>query len=148
MAAVASVVKLGGTVAIFTPSRHAAYARLNALLPHKVTRKILDFVYPWGREATAFEPTMISGSIRELSALGRRNGLEVLSIHRYYSSSYFGIFFPAYLIWRLWLLLKYVIDRDSAVETFTIIFRKPLNVRKSLCGSSSSIFRASSVCVP
>jgi 2-polyprenyl-3-methyl-5-hydroxy-6-metoxy-1,4-benzoquinol methylase len=126
IAAIASVVRPGGTVAIFAPSRHAAYARLNVLLPQKVTRKILDFVHPSTKGSHAFRAYYDRCSIRELSALGRQNGLEVVAIHRYYLSGYFGTFFPAYLIWRLWFLINYVIDRERAAETFTIIFRKPL----------------------
>jgi 2-polyprenyl-3-methyl-5-hydroxy-6-metoxy-1,4-benzoquinol methylase len=128
MAAVASIVRPEGQAAIFAPSRYAAYARLHALLPDRVTRKILDFVYPSGRGSHGFRAYYDKCSIRELSALGHQNGLEVLSIHRYYCSNYFGIFFPAYVLWRLWLLLNYAMDRDRAAETFAIIFRKPAKV--------------------
>lgn len=128
VAAIASVVRPGGTVAIFAPSRHAAYARLNVLLPQKVTRKILDFVHPSTKGSHAFRAYYDRCSIRELSALGHQNGLEVVSIHRYYLSGYFGTFFPAYVIWRLWFLLNYAMDRERAAETFTIIFRKALKI--------------------
>jgi 2-polyprenyl-3-methyl-5-hydroxy-6-metoxy-1,4-benzoquinol methylase len=124
MAAIASVVRPGGMVAIFAPSRHAAYARLNLLLPEKITRKMLDFVCPSNQGSHGFRAYYDKCSIRELIALGRQNRLEVVSIHPYYLSGYFGIFFPAYVIWRLWILLNYVIDRERAAETFTIIFRK------------------------
>jgi 2-polyprenyl-3-methyl-5-hydroxy-6-metoxy-1,4-benzoquinol methylase len=126
MAAMASVVRPGGKVAVFAPSRYAVYARLNVLLREKVTRKILDFAFPSGKGSHAFRAYYDRCSVRELCALGRENGLEVVSIHRYYVSSYFGILFPAYVIWRLWFLLNYVMDRERAAETFTIIFRKPL----------------------
>jgi 2-polyprenyl-6-hydroxyphenyl methylase/3-demethylubiquinone-9 3-methyltransferase len=124
VAAIASVVRPGGKVAIFAPSRHAAYARLNLLLPERVTRKMLDFVVPSNKGNHGFRAYYDKCSIRELCELGRQNGLEVVSIHPYYLSGYFGIFFPAYVTWRLWLLLNYALDRDRAAETFTIIFRK------------------------
>jgi 2-polyprenyl-3-methyl-5-hydroxy-6-metoxy-1,4-benzoquinol methylase len=135
IAAISSVVKPGGLVAIFAPSRYAAYARLNLLLPEKVTRQILDFVCPSNQGNHGFRAYYDNCSIRELSALGRRNGLEVVTVHRYYLSGYFGVFFPAYLIWRLWFLVNYVIDRERAAETFTIIFRKAQKI-----GSDESSF--------
>lgn len=97
-------------MAIFIPSPHAAYARLNALLPPKVTREVLRFLCPsdWGSHG--FPAYYDKCTIREFSALGGQNGLEVLSIHRYYCSNYLGIFFPVYVIRRLALLLSYVID--------------------------------------
>jgi 2-polyprenyl-6-hydroxyphenyl methylase/3-demethylubiquinone-9 3-methyltransferase len=126
IAAIASVLRPGGTAAIFAPSRYAAYARLNLLLPEKVTRKMLDFVCPSNKGSHGFRAYYDKCSIHELCALGRQNGLEVASIHPYYLSGYFGIFFPAYVIWRLWFLLNYAVNRERAAETFTIIFRKPL----------------------
>jgi 2-polyprenyl-3-methyl-5-hydroxy-6-metoxy-1,4-benzoquinol methylase len=128
IAAIASAVKPGGLVAIFAPSRYAAYARLNLLLPEKVTHKMLDFVCPSNQGSHGFRAYYDNCSIRELSSLGRRNGLEVVAFHRYYLSGYFGVFFPAYVIWRLWFLVNYAIDRERAAETFTIIFRKPLKI--------------------
>ena len=128
LAAIASVLRPGGIAAIFAPSRHAAYARLNLLLPEKLTRKILDFVCPSNKGSHGFRAYYDKCSIRELCALGRQNGLEVVSIHPYYLSGYFGIFFPAYVIWRLWFLLNYAVDRQRAAETFTIIFCKSLKI--------------------
>ena len=128
LAAIASVLKPGGLAAIFAPSRHAVYARLNLLLPEIVTRKALDFVCPSNKGSHGFRAYYDRCSIGELSALGRRNGLEVVSIYPYYLSGYFGIFFPAYIIWRLWFLLNYAIDRERAAETFTIIFRRPMKI--------------------
>ncbi len=128
IAAIASVVRPGGTVAIFAPSRHAAYARLNVLLPQKITRKMLDFVCPSNQGSHGFRAYYDRCSIRELTALGRQNGLEVVEIHPYYLSGYFGTFFPAYVTWRLWFLLNYAMDRERAAESFTIIFRKALKI--------------------
>ena len=130
MAAIASVVRPGGTVVIFVPSRYAVYARLNLLLPEKITRKMLDFVCPSNKGNHGFRAYYNRCSIAELSALGRQNGLEVVAVHRYYKSGYFGIFFPAYVIWRVWFLLNYLLDRDRAAETFTMIFRKPPGISR------------------
>jgi len=136
MAAIASVVRPGGTVAIFVPSRHAAYARLNVLLPEKVIHKMLDFVCPSTRGSHGFRAYYDKCSIREFRALGHENGLEIVSIYPYYVSGYFGAFFPAYVIWRLFFLLNYAIDRERAVETFTIILRKPLSVSREELSTS------------
>jgi hypothetical protein len=88
---------------------------------------MLDFVCPSNKGSHGFCAYYDKCSIRELTALGRQNALEVISVHRYYLSGYLGIFFPAYAIWRLWLLLNYAVNRERAAETFTIIFRKPVN---------------------
>jgi len=135
MAAIARILKPNGNAAIFAPSRYAVYARVRTLLPDKVTRRILDFVYPSDRGSHGFRAYYDKCSISELISLGRDNGLEVLSVYPYYVSNYFGIFFPAYVFWRLWLLANYVLDRDRAPETFAIIFHKPL---KSSCEDLST----------
>jgi SAM-dependent methyltransferase len=128
MAGIASAVRPGGIAAIFAPNRYAAYARLNSMLPLALTRRVLDFVFPRGKGSHGFQPHYDKCTVRELGALGRQNALKVIEVYHYYCSSYFGVFFPAYLVWRLLSLVNYAIDRERAAETFTIIFRKPLNV--------------------
>jgi hypothetical protein len=51
-------------------------------------------------------------------------GLRVIEKRCYYTNAYFSYFFPAHLLWRLWLLLFYRIRGDQAAESFSMAFEK------------------------
>src|ERR1700740_2010522 len=97
IAALASILKLGGIALIFAPSRNAAYARLNLLLPEGLKKNILDTVYPEGRDGHGFPAHYDRCTPREFRRLAENNGLEVLRLRPYFTSSYFTFFFPLYL---------------------------------------------------
>ncbi len=124
MAALASILRPGGIALIFTPSRNAAYARLNLLLPEGLKKDILDAVYPGGNDGHGFPARYDRCTPREFRRLAENNGLEVLSLRPYFISSYFAFFFPLYLVWRLWVLFFYTMARDNAAESFSMALRK------------------------
>jgi len=123
--AIASMLKPGGRALIFVPSRHAAFARLNLLLPQKLKEWLLFSIYPQTRRNQGFVSYYDRCTPRGFGLLGERNGLVIEEAEYYFVSSYFRFFFPAYLIWRLWLLGFYAVAGNQAAETFSMALHKP-----------------------
>jgi SAM-dependent methyltransferase len=101
---IASTLKPGGLALIFVPSRNAAFARLNIVLPHKLKQKILYTIFPNTRKNQGFPSYYDKCTPREFRMLALDNNLWVHEEQYYYTSSYFSFFFPLYVVWRLWIL--------------------------------------------
>jgi len=123
--AIASMLKPGGRALIFVPSRNAVFARLNLLLPQKIKERILFAIYPQTRRNQGFVSYYDRCTPRDFRRLGEGNGLVVEEAEYYFVSSYFRFFFPAYLLWRLWLLGFHAVAGNQAAETFSMALRKP-----------------------
>ena len=52
-------------------------------------------------------------------------GLRVMLCRAFYWSPYFGAFFPAFLLWRLYTLIAAGLAGERAAETFIIVLEKP-----------------------
>lgn len=125
IAAIASILKPGGRAYIFAPSRNALFARLNLLLPQAVKEKILFALFP--AKATGhdgFPAFYDKCTPHQIAALAAKNGLLVEQRALFWTSSYFTIFVPAYLLWRAYQGLSYLIKGDNAAETFIFVLMK------------------------
>ncbi len=125
--AIASTLKPGGRAFIFAPSRNAVFARLNLLLPESVKQKILFSLFPSKAEGhDGFEAYYDHCTPSQIEMLADKNGLEIEKRHLFWISSYFKIFTPAFLIWRLWQGLSYLALGKDGAETFAFVLRKKL----------------------
>jgi hypothetical protein len=61
---------------------------------------------------------------RQIEALAHENGLVIEDRRLYWTSSYFQIFTPAFVLWRISQLFAYAALRDNAAEMFSYVFRK------------------------
>jgi SAM-dependent methyltransferase len=122
--AIASILKPGGLALIFVPSRNAVFARLNIILPQNIKKAILHYVYPSTARVQGFPSYYDKCTPSEFKRLAASNHLSVIEERYYYISSYFSFFFPAYLVWRLWVLLFQVLMKEQAAETFSFVIRK------------------------
>ena len=125
LANITKILKPGGLAIIFVPSRNALYARLNLLLPERIKKHILYSIYPTTRQKQGFPSYYDRCTPRDIKILAKRHGLEVESQRIYFISSYFFCFFPAYLLWRIWILIFHYFAGEQAAETFSLAFRKP-----------------------
>jgi 2-polyprenyl-6-hydroxyphenyl methylase/3-demethylubiquinone-9 3-methyltransferase len=124
-AAMTSILKPGGYLCIFTPSRHAIFARLNMMLPQELKKKILFKLFPHKAKGhDGFKAYYDQCTPDDFQKLAAQNGFEVVEIRAFYKSTYFEICFPIYVIWRLWQLLFKAIAGDNAAETFTMVLKK------------------------
>lgn len=120
----ASVLKPGGLALVFVPSRNAAFARLNIILPQSLKKAILSTIYPQSKSDQGFPAYYDRCTPSDFKEMATMNDLLLVEERYYYVSSYFSFFFPAYLLWRTWILLFYLVSREQAAETFALVFRK------------------------
>lgn len=125
MAALASMVKPGGTAAIFSPCRNAWFARLNLLLPQKLKERLLFGIFPDMADGhQGFEAFYDACTPREMEALARANGFSVEARHCWWKSDYFSFFVPLYALWRVWTLAARAFIGAQGAETFALILRR------------------------
>lgn len=126
MRALATIVKPGGRIFIFAPSRNALFARINLILPENLKKRILYALFPQKAAGhDGFKAFYDQCTPREIEALAAKNGLVIEERQLFWISSYFMAFTPAYLTWRLWQVANYVIRGDDAAETFLYVLGKP-----------------------
>jgi len=124
LAAIASMLRVGGKAIIFVPSGNAIFARANRLLPQELKRTLLTLLRGERTDVEGFPAHYDRCTPCDFARLGRANGLEVVELCTYYISSYFSLFFPAYLLWRFWILGFYLLKGEQAAESFSVAFEK------------------------
>jgi 2-polyprenyl-6-hydroxyphenyl methylase/3-demethylubiquinone-9 3-methyltransferase len=133
-AALATIAKPGGRVAIFVPSRNAVFARLNLLLPERLKRFLLFSIFPAeavGRQG--HKAYYDKCDPRQFAALAQRHGFAIERQEHYFMSFYFGFLVPLHMLWRLWIVLFRALRGNQAAETFVMVLRlmrAPENVEK------------------
>lgn len=124
--AIATTLKPGGRAFIFAPCRNAIFARLNLILPEGFKQRLLGTLFPAKAQGhDGFKAYYDHCTPSQIAALAQANGLEVELRRLFWISSYFTIFTPAFVIWRLTQLLLWVVLRDDAAESFIFVLRKP-----------------------
>jgi 2-polyprenyl-6-hydroxyphenyl methylase/3-demethylubiquinone-9 3-methyltransferase len=123
-AAFASILKPGGLALLWVPSRNAAFARLNMLLPETWKRKILFFVFPHTEHHHGFAVYYDRCTPRQFRQLAEKYGFKVESQRLYYSNKYFYFFLPLHVLWRAWVIVFRAINREQGAETFAMALRK------------------------
>lgn len=130
---IASMLKPGAYGLLFTPSRHAWFARLNLALPEALKCKLLFSLFPEKAKGHDGFPAYYDRcSPKEFRQLAAENNLTVVELKPYYISSYFQVFFPLYFIWRIWILLFRYVFKENAAETFTMVIQSPLPESSSI----------------
>jgi SAM-dependent methyltransferase len=124
-ATMARLLKPGGTLLVFVPSRNALYARLNLMLPERLKQRLLSVFMPDQADHLGFPARYDHCTPRDFRRFADRQGLEIEELRPYYISSYFSVVFPIYLLWRAWIVAYRALAREHAAETFVLIARKP-----------------------
>jgi len=122
--AIASILKTCGRAYIFAPSRNAAFARLNLLLPQSVKEKILYLLLPQTEGSQGFPATYDQCTPSELEALFREFNLRVVERKLFWMSTYFMVLSPLFVVWRLWQGIFYLLARANAAETFIYVVQR------------------------
>ena len=123
--AIASTLKLGGRAYIFAPCKNALFARLNLLLPQKLKVAILYKLFPHkalGHDG--FPAFYHKCTPSEIAQLCVKHQLAIVDTKHFWVSSYFYVFVPAYLIWRIYQSILKLVLRDDACETFYCVLEK------------------------
>jgi 2-polyprenyl-6-hydroxyphenyl methylase/3-demethylubiquinone-9 3-methyltransferase len=121
------VLKPGGYGVHLLPGRNAPFALLNRLLPAAVSRRLIDWAFPHNKDLLGFHAYYRGCTFAELKNLFENSGLSVDEIHcRYYQSTYYGAFFPVYLLSVIYDLIvwKLGIKRLSS-QLLLVVSRGP-----------------------
>lgn len=128
--AISTILRPGGTAYIFVPCRNALYARLNLLLPEKIKNYLLSAISPSLLEHQGF-PAFYNDCIpSRLEAHAKASDLTVLRTQYFWKSNYFDNLVPAYVFWRFWQTLSYLILRNDAAETFIMVLQKGVGMHR------------------
>ena len=123
--ALETILKPGGLALLFVPARNSWFARLNLLLPEKLRLKLLaTFHREWvgGQGFPSYYNRCTAPDFRRMS---RGCGLDVVEERFFHESGYFSVAFPVHVLWRLWVLLGFRLDRARWAETFSMALHKP-----------------------
>lgn len=120
----ASILKPGGRAIIFVPSRNSIFARLNLLIPQKLKQRLLYGIDPGSRKNQGFPAFYDHCTPSEFKRLAAEHGFAVEEVRTFFMSTYFFFFFPAYVLWRGWILISRLIMGDQAAETFSMVLRR------------------------
>lgn len=123
-AAIASILKPGGLALLFVPSRNAVFARLNILLPQEFKKKLLHTIFPKTKGDQGFPSFYDKCTPDDFKRLANDNAFSLVEARYFFKSSYFSFFFPAWVLWRLWVILFRALKSDQAAETFSMVLRK------------------------
>lgn len=124
--ALVSILAPGGCAVVFVPSRNALFARLNILLPERITRLGLELIRGHRHAGEGFPAFYRRCTPRDFADMAAARDLTIEEERLYYVSGYFFAFVPAYVLWRAWILLYRRIDARQSAESFAMIIRKPL----------------------
>ena len=123
--AISSCLKPGGRAYIFAPCRNAIFARLNLILPQTVKTQLLFRFFPEKAKGhDGFPAHYDQCTPSEIEHIARLNGLHMERMELFWMSSYFTVFVPAFILWRLVQLLTYFFWGRIAAETFIYTFSK------------------------
>ena len=124
--ALAGMLKPGGMLLVFVPSRNAVFARLNLLLPERLKRRVLFSIFPQTRRDQGFPSYYDHCTPAAFEQIARNNGLDVTDRRLYYCSMYFSFFAPLHMLWRIWIVLFRALDKSAAAETFAMALTRPV----------------------
>jgi 2-polyprenyl-6-hydroxyphenyl methylase/3-demethylubiquinone-9 3-methyltransferase len=133
---ITSILKIGGIAYIFfAPSRNAVFARLNLVLPQRTKEKILFLLLPETEGSQGFPAYYDQCTPSELEALFREFNLRVVERKLFYMSTYFMVFSPLFVVWRLWQGIFYLIAGANAAKTFIYVVQREEQGNQNKCGS-------------
>jgi 2-polyprenyl-6-hydroxyphenyl methylase/3-demethylubiquinone-9 3-methyltransferase len=123
-AALATIARPGGRVAIFVPSRNAVFARLNLLLPEGLKRFLLYNIFRYEEVGhQGHEAYYDKCDPRRFAEMALRHGFQIERQEFYFRSFYFGFLLPLHVLWRAWIVAFRALRGNQAAETFVMILR-------------------------
>jgi ubiquinone/menaquinone biosynthesis C-methylase UbiE len=126
VAETARVTRPGGAGVHVFPARFAPFAVINQLVPDRVARAVLHFVFPHWKSECGFPAHYHRCTADEMTAQMRRHGMEIEEIHlRYYQSIYFKFLLPLYLVSLAYDLAVWACDLRLLACQVLLVVRKP-----------------------
>ena len=120
---ITSMVKDEGRIYIKMPCKHALFAKLNLILPNKITNKIMPYFFPSKKNLSGFPAFYDKATPIEIIKIFKKEGFLLEEYNYVKWSTYFTFLFPLYFVWRIITLLQNLILKDYC-ESFEMIFYK------------------------
>lgn len=136
MMAIFSALKPGGKALLYLPSGKAIFARMNRVLPESFKRRLLRLFFP--SDHNGFPAYYDRCTPAEFRTLVRKQGFNIIEERLYFASYYFAFLFPLHLLWRTMHFAYYVLAKESAAESFSLVLEKPLVTRNTENEKTSS----------
>ncbi len=119
------ILKVDGKAVHVFPCRFAIFAMLNQILPHKLARSTLYYIFPQWKDTCGFRAYYNNCYYPRILLLLERNGFEIEQIYiRYYQSIYFKFFVPFYCISLLYDFLLWAFDVRFLCAQILLVARK------------------------
>lgn len=125
IAALATALLPGGTMAHFVPNAFAPFAIANRVLGADRARRVLFSAFPAARHLQGFAAYYEDCWPSRLRRICEDNGLEVISVEPHFCSGYAHFFWPMHTLDVARQLLLMGAHATDLCESFTIVARKP-----------------------
>jgi 2-polyprenyl-3-methyl-5-hydroxy-6-metoxy-1,4-benzoquinol methylase len=125
VAALATALVPGGTMAHFIPNAFAPFAIANRVLGAERARRVLFSAFPAARHLQGFAAYYEDCWPSRLRRICEDSGLEVISVEPHFCSGYAHFFWPMHTLDVARQLLLMGAHATDLCESFTIIARKP-----------------------
>ena len=109
----------GGKLYIKLPCKHAAFAKLNLIMPNDLKKSIMHKLLP-GKVGDGFKVYYDKSTPKDIVKICKDCGLDVININLVKWSSYFSVFFPLYVAWRLYTIIQNLFI-DDYCESFEVV---------------------------
>ena len=120
-AGLVSLLRPGGTLAVWVPCRNAWFARLNLLLAQRAKRRVLFSIWPHKAAHQGFPARYDRCTPSHFRALARRHGTEVLELSTYWNSGYFRFSCRCGQLWRQWQICARPVAGDRICKAFLMV---------------------------
>jgi SAM-dependent methyltransferase len=120
------VLRKGGYSIHAFPSKFAPFAVINQLLPNKLSRKILFYIFPESKGQCGFVSFYNKCYFSAIKTLFEKYNFEIIDIHISYMQShgYFGFFIPLFLIVAFYEMLLYYFGAKNLCAYILVITKK------------------------
>jgi SAM-dependent methyltransferase len=120
-----AALKEGGYFIHAFPGKYALFAIINQIIPHEISQKILFYLFPGKKLTSGFQAYYDKCCYVKMKKLLETNGFYVEHIEcNYYQSSYFSVFFPAYILSLIWDMMCFTFSIKNLCAYMCVTAKK------------------------
>jgi len=121
----ARITPVGGHAIHFFPSRFAPFAIANQVLPNRLSRGLLESIFPWARGVLGFPAFYDHCYPSAMTRLFEQSGFSVLDVRLSYSQAYyFSFFLPIYTVAALYDEVVAVLGAQNLAAGVLLVARR------------------------
>lgn len=121
-----TILKPGGYMVHRIPNKFSPFSLINRLLPNRVTRKLLEIVWPGSCGTVGYRAYYNYCSPHAFSKLLKKYNFDVVKMKvGYMQADYYSFLFPLYFLSKVYDTLTSFLDVKNLCATFLVIAQKP-----------------------